>query len=155
MPVSAQDMVDRAKKDLTKQEQRLAGLREQVQRAEQECVRLRAFLNTAAVYLNDTSISAGPMQDRGPTQASALLDATIAELKAQGRPMTIGELFTRMIERGHKITGKNPKQNFSWILSNAGKGRVRYEVGKGWSLDASPTSDPPTRAELMELAAAP
>ena len=154
-PVLALDMVERGKRDLAKHEQRLAALREQVMRTEEECARLRAFLVTSAAYLNIVSASAAPIHDKAPTQATVLLDATVAELRAQGRPMTIGELFTRMLELGHRITGKNPKQNFSWILSNAGKGRVKYEIGKGWCVDTDPAQPPPTESELIALGAAP
>ena len=59
-----------------------------------------------------------------------------------------------MIERGHRITGKNPKQNYSWILSNAGKGRVKHEFGQGWSI-ATDTSQRPTAADVMRQAVAP
>ena len=74
-PVTAQDMVDRAKRDLARQEQRAAGLREQLMKTEEQCARLRAFLNTAAGYLNDVSVSAGPITDKSPTQAEVLISA--------------------------------------------------------------------------------
>lgn len=141
-PVLAQDLVERARRDLVQQERHLAVLREQVVNAEQQIERLRAFLNTAAGYLNDVNISVGPITEKPPTQAEALLNATEEEIRTAGRPLTIQELFTRMLDRGLKIAGKNPKANYSWILSNPGKGRLKYEVGHGWNIDKEKKSGP-------------
>lgn len=153
-PTSAQDLVERGKRELTKLDQRIAAAREQLNRMEQQRDRVRAFLNTAAGYMGDMSASAGPIMDKAPTLAETLILATEDEIRAHGRPMTIGELFARMIERGMRITGKNPKQNYSWILSNTGKGRVKHEFGQGWSI-ATDKSERPSDAEALRQTAAP
>jgi hypothetical protein len=97
----------------------------------------------------------GPfLHDKAPTQASVLLDATIAGLRT-GAANDHRRAFHSHVGVGAQDHREEPKQNFSWILSNAGKGRVKYEVGKGWCVDTDPAQPPPTESELIALAAAP
>lgn len=133
-PVSAQELVDRAKRDLAQHEAQLAQAEEAVIRSQHEVERLRAFLNTAASYLNDVRVSAGPISTKPLTQTEALIQATIDEITRAGRHLTIQELFTRMLQRELRIGGQNPKQNYAGILSREGKERVKYEKDKGWTL---------------------
>ncbi|HLG49985.1 MAG TPA: hypothetical protein VKY24_27340 [Reyranella sp.] len=133
-PLLALDLVDRAKRDLAQQEARLAKIEEESFRARKEIERLRAFLATAAAYLNDVSISAGPITSKPPTQTETLLKATVEEIRAAGRPLTIQELFTRMLHRDIKIGGASPKQNYAGILSREGRAFVRYDRDRGWDL---------------------
>jgi hypothetical protein len=133
--VPAQDLVDRAKNDLAKQQAHHARLEQELLLSQGQIERLRAFLATAAAYLNDPSISAGPIQQRQLTKTETLLRATEEEIRRAGRSLTIQELFTAMLKEGHQIGGQNPKLNYAGILSREGKGRVKYDREKGWTLD--------------------
>ena len=105
--------------------------RARLQELECERIELETFIRTFERLLAN-GVPPRPTTSTSPVKASRreIVDATLETLARVGRPMSLGEIFEDLTQRGIQIGGKVPRNNLGAMLS--ADGRICTQPNRGW-----------------------
>lgn len=136
-----EEMLIKARKDLSKAESEFAKASTALQRAEATVNQLRAVVDWLSTQLgqNDSQPSNQKTRPKEGTHSAKLINAAIWSLEATGKPMSIAQLAKSVEEMGLEIGGSKSNATLAGYLSRDDRVAFRRELG-GWVLTEKATS---------------
>ncbi|MBF9195095.1 hypothetical protein [Microvirga terrestris] len=128
-----EELIARARADLAKQEMAEVRALEALEKAREEQIKLRGFIETLERYLgiNSASIPFAKSQARG-SRSRDIVDKAVELLFLKKRPLEIAALADLIEIDGLSIAGQNRNATLAGYLSR--DDRVEFVRGAGWQL---------------------
>lgn len=129
-----EELIARAKADLIKQEAAESRALEALERAREEQIKLRAFIEMLGRYAGvDASQVPAPQPSRvRASRSRELVDKAIDLIRSNEHPLGIGVLADQIEDAGLEIGGQNRNATLAGYLSR--DPRVKYLQGIGWTV---------------------
>lgn len=129
----AEELITRARADLARQEAAESRAIEALERAREEQVKLRGFIETLEKYLGISPAqgSSNKALARG-SRSRDIVDKAVELLFFNDRPLEIGNLADLIEIEGLSIAGQNRNATLAGYLSR--DERVEFVRGAGWKL---------------------